>query len=182
MYSKRTPSAAIAALSLLPIFWSTNAAATEWPEGQEVLVECPVWEWAPSPIPGIEYELCFDDIDHCVSAQIGDSVCIPSLGVHDVWVTAIDYSSGDPVYYDGDIVPIVREMSADFDRNGRVSVADLGLFIQFFGVVSQSFGGASSSPVDLDGDGVASFSDFGELVKAFGKCVNSTRTVYKTCD
>jgi hypothetical protein len=181
MHSKPFSIAAIAALSLLPIFWTTHAGATEWPDGQEVLIECPVWEWAPSPIAGIEYELCFNDIDHCVAAQIGDSVCIPSLGVHDVWVTAIDYRSGAPVYYDGDIVPIVREMSADFDRNGVVGFADFGLFLQFFGVVSQSFGGASGSPIDLDGDGVGGFSDFGEFVKSFGKCVNASRTVYKPC-
>jgi len=181
MYWKRTPTAAIAALSLLPILWTANAAATEWPDGQEVLVECPVWEWAPSPIPGIEYELCFDDIDHCVPAQIGDSVCIPDLGAHDVWVTAIDNSSGEPVYYDGDIVPIVREISSDFDRNGIVAISDFGLFLQFFGVAGGSFGGASGSPVDLDGDGVAGFSDFGLFLQSFGKCVNSTRTVYKPC-
>ena len=38
-------------------------------------------------------------------------------GVHDVWVTAIDYQSGEPVYYDGDIVSIDRAVkNADFDR------------------------------------------------------------------
>jgi len=181
MQSKLLSTAVIAALSLVPIFWTTNAGATDWPDGQEVLIECPTWDWAPSPLPGIGYELCFDDIDHCVAAQPGDSVCIPSIGYHDVWVTAIDTRGAEPIYYDGDIVPIVREISADFDRDGMVSFADLGLFFKFFGVVSNSFGGASASPIDLNGDGLGDFSDFSEFAGSFGKCVNTSRTIYQRC-
>jgi hypothetical protein len=175
MHSKFVSISAIAALSFLPIFSSTNASAIDWPNGQEILIECPVWEWEPSPIAGIEYELCFGDIDHCVVAEIGDSVCIPNLGAHDVWVTAIDYQDGEPIYYDGDIVPVERMMSADFDGNSVVGFSDLGFFIQQFG---EEFG----SPADLDGDGSVGFADYSHFSRAFGKCVNDSRTVYTECN
>jgi hypothetical protein len=97
MHSKFVSISAIAAISLLPLISSTTASAIDSPDCQEILIECPVWEWEPSPVAGIEYELCFDDIDHCVVAEIGSSVCIPSLGAHDVWVTAIEYQDGEPI-------------------------------------------------------------------------------------
>jgi hypothetical protein len=175
MHSKFVSICAIAAISFLPIFSSTNASAIDWPNGQEILIECPVWEWEPSPIAGIEYELCFDDIDHCAVAEIGDSVCIPNMGAHDVWVTAIDYQDGEPIYYDGDIVPVARMMSADFDGNSVVGFSDLGLFIHQFG---EEFG----SPADLDGDGIVGFMDFSYFSSAFGKCVNESGTVYTECN
>ena len=175
MHSKFVSISVIVAISFLPIFSSTNASAIDWPNGQEILIECPVWEWEPSPIAGIEYELCFDDIDHCAVAEIGDSVCIPNMGAHDVWVTAIDYQDGEPIYYDGDIVPVARMMSADFDGDSVVGFSDLGLFIQQFG---QEFG----SPADLDGDGIVGFADFSHFSVAFGKCVNESGTVYTECN
>jgi hypothetical protein len=175
MHSKFVSISAIAAIIFLPIFSSTNASAIDWPNGQEILIECPVWEWEPSPIAGIEYELCFDDIDHCVVAEIGSSICIPNLGVHDVWVTAIDYQDGEPIYYDGDIVPVERVMSADFDGNSVVGFSDFGLF-------SQQFGEEFGSSADLDGDGVVGVSDFSHFSVAFGKCVNESGTVYTECN
>jgi hypothetical protein len=123
----------------------------------------------------MEYELCFDDIDHCVVAEIGSSVCIPGLGTHDVWVTAIDYQDGEPIYYDGDIVPIERLNSADFDENGIVGFSD---FSQF----SDQYGEVGESPADLDGDGIVGFLDFSQFSSAFGKCVNESETVYTECD
>jgi hypothetical protein len=164
---------AIAAVGLLPISWATNVDAATWFDGQEILVECPVWEWEASPISGIEYELCFDDVDTCTVAEIGDSVCIPSLGVHDVWVTAILYQGSEPIYYDGDIVPISRQRSADFTGDGVVGFPDFGRFSAFFG--------ETSGPGDLDGDGVVGFPDFGRFTNAFGKCVNAAGTVYEPC-
>ena len=175
MHSKLVSIFAIAALGFLPAFASTNANAIDWPNGQEILVDCPVWEWEPSAIEGIvEYELCFDDIDHCVLAEIGSSVCIPNLGAHDVWVTAIDYQDGEPIYYDGDIVPIARVMSADFDGDAVVGYADFGLFVQ-------EFGEGFNSVADHDGDGVVGFVDFSQFLSAFGKCVNASGTVYTEC-
>ena len=174
MHSKFVSISAIAAISFLPIFSSTNASANDWPNGQEILIECPIWEWEPSPIPVVEYELCFDDIDHCVLAEIGDSVCIPSLGAHDVWVTAIAYQDGEPIYYDGDIVPIARMRSADFDEDSVVGFLDLGSFIQ-------QFGEENNNPTDLDGDGIVGFLDFSHFSRAFGKCVNDSGTVYTEC-
>ncbi|MBW2494253.1 MAG: hypothetical protein JRE43_05845 [Deltaproteobacteria bacterium] len=174
MHSKFISIYAIAALSFIPIFSSTVASAIDWPNGQEILIECPVWEWEPSSIPVVEYELCFDDIDHCVVAEIGSSVCIPSLGAHDVWVTAIDYQDGEPIYYDGDIVPVARVMSADFDGDSVVGFSDLGLFIQQFGEANNSF-------ADLDGDGSVGFMDFSHFSSAFGKCINASGTVYTEC-
>ncbi|MBW1845281.1 MAG: hypothetical protein JRJ05_13130 [Deltaproteobacteria bacterium] len=175
MHSKFVSISAIAAISFLPIFSSTNASAFDWPNGQEILIECPVWEWEPSPIDVVEYELCFDDIDHCVVADIGESVCIPNLGAHDVWVTAIDYQDGEPIYYDGDIVPVARVMSADFDGDSVVGFSDLGLFIQKFGEVY-------NSSADLDGDGSVGFMDFSHFSRAFGKCINDSGTVYTECN
>ena len=174
MHSRLVSISAIAGLSLLPIFWQTNANATDWFDGQEVLIECPVWEWEPSPISGIEYELCFDDIDHCTVAAIGDSVCIPSLGVHDVWVTAINYQSGEPVYYDGDIVSIARVKNADFSGDGVVGMADFGLFVRFFG-------DGDGSPADFDEDGIVGLVDFSGFCSAYGKCVNESDTIYNPC-
>ena len=174
MHSKWVSISAVAALSLLPVFASTNASAIDWPNGQEILVDCPVWEWEPSPIPNVEYELCFDDIDHCVVAEIGSSVCIPNLGAHDVWVTAIEYRDGAPIYYDGDIAPIARVTSSDFDGGSVVGFADLGLFIK-------KFGEGFNSNADLDGDGVVGFLDFSHFSSAFGKCINSSGTIYTNC-
>jgi len=165
---------AIAAISLLPIFSSTHASAIDWPNGQEILIECPIWEWEPSPIGAVEYELCFDDIDHCVLAEIGSSVCIPSLGTHDVWVTAIEYKDGEPIYYDGDIVPIARVASSDFDGNGVVGFVDYGHF-------AKSFGSTNGGSADLDGDGIVGILDFSQFATAYGKCVNDSGTVYTEC-
>ena len=173
MHSRLVSITAIAVISFLPIFWQTTANATVWFDGQEILVECPVWEWEASPIPGVEYELCFDDIDHCTVAAIGDSVCIPSLGVHDVWVTAIDNQSGEPIYYDGDIVPVWRERNADFTGDGVVGFGDFNQFIVFFGEASGS--------ADLDGNGIVGFLDFTQFSSAFGKCVDAAGTVYESC-
>jgi hypothetical protein len=173
MHSRFVSITAIAVVSSLPIFWKNNASAEGEFSGQEVLVECPVWEWEPSPISGVEYELCFDDIDHCTVAEKGDSVCIPSLGVHDVWVTAVDNQSGEPIYYDGDIVPIARVKSSDFSGDGSVGFGDYFLFTKFFG--------GGSGPGDLDGDGLVGFLDYSIFAVAFGKCVNESGTVYEPC-
>jgi hypothetical protein len=173
MHSRLLSISALAVINLLPIFWETNASATDWFDGQEVLIDCPVWEWEPSQISGVEYELCFDDIDHCTVAQIGDAVCIPSYGTHDVWVTAIDYQSGEPIYYDGDIVPVMLCGNADFTGDGSVGFEDFGRFSQFFG--------GESGPGDLDGDGVVGFQDFSHFVHDFGKCVNASGTIYEPC-
>ena len=173
MHSRWVPIAAIAVISVLPIFWQTAANATVWFDGQEILIECPAWEWEASSIPGIEYELCFDDIDSCTVAAIGDSVCIPSQGVHDVWVTAIDYQNADPIYYDGDIVSISRVGNADFTGDRVVGFPDFGRFIDFFG--------QTSGPGDLDEDGLVGFADFGLFANAFSKCVNAAGTLYEPC-
>ena len=164
----------LAAISFLPILSKTNANAADWFDGQEILVKCPVWEWEPSPIPNVEYQLCFDDFDHCTAARIGDSVCIPSLGTHDVWVTAVDNQSGEPVYYDGDIVPIDRVKNADFTGDDVVGITDMGLFIKFFGK-------RKKSPTDLDGDRIVGMLDFSLFTRAFGKCVNASETLFEPC-
>jgi hypothetical protein len=158
----------------LPIFWQTNANATNWFDGQEILIECPVWRWEPSPILGVEYELCFDDIDHCTVANIGDSVCIPSMGVHDVWVTAIDDQSGEPIHYDGDIVPVEWKNSADFTGDGVVGAPDFGLFNLYYGEIN-------GGPGDLDGDGVVGVVDFGLFQHAYGKCTDASGALYEPC-
>jgi hypothetical protein len=173
MHSRFVSITAIAVVSFLPVSWSTNAAAEIWFDGQEILAECPVWEWEASPIPGIEYELCFDEIDHCTTAAIGEAVCIPSLGLHDVWVTAIDSQGGEPIYYDGDIAQIYREKTADFTGDGVVGFSDFTQFNQYFGEPS----GAG----DLDGDGVVGFLDFTQFASAFGKCVDASGAVYEPC-
>ena len=173
MHSRFVSITAIAVISFSPIFWKTNVNAADWIDGQEILIECPVWEWEPSPLPGVEYELCFDDIDHCTVAAIGDSVCIPSLGVHDVWVTAIDNQSGEPIYYDSDIVPVLRAVNADLDGNSIVGFGDFGRFLQHFG--------GGSGPGDLNEDGVVGFADFAHFSSDFGKCVNESSTIYDLC-
>jgi len=173
MHSRFVSISAIAGISLLPIFWQTHASATDWFGGQEILVECPIWEWEASPISGIEYELCFDDIDHCTEAAIGDSVCIPSLGAHDVWVTAIGHLNGETVYYDGDIVPIDRVKTADFSGDGMVGFDDYFRFTKLFG--------GGSGPGDLDGDGIVGFLDYSIFAGAFGKCTNESGTIYEVC-
>ena len=174
MHSRFGSITAIAVISFSPIFWKTNVNAADWIDGQEILIECPSWEWAPSQIPGVEYELCFDDINHCTVAVIGDPVCIPSLGVHDVWVTAIDYQSGEPIHYDGDVVQVERLKSSDFTGDGVVGIADMGLF-------SQYFGGRNGGPGDLNGDGVVGILDFSQFRRAYGKCVNASGTLYEPC-
>jgi len=165
---------AIAVISLVPIIWRTDATAAGSLDGQEILVECPVWRWEPSPILGVDYEFCFDNIDHCTVAEIGDSVCIPSLGVHDVWVTAIDYQSGGSIYYDGDIVSVERLKSADYTGDGVIGMADMGQFLQYFG-------GEDGGPGDLNGDGVVGILDFSQFKSAYGKCVNESGTLYEPC-
>jgi len=173
MHSRFVSITAIAVMTSLPILCKTSANATTWFDGQEILIDCPVWEWEASSIPGAEYELCFDDIDHCVPATIGDTVCIPSLGVHDVWVTAIDNQDVEPIYYDGDIVPIARFKSSDFTGDGIVNFDDFGRFAQFFGKAVDAG--------DLDGDGAVNFLDFSQFSSAFGKCINASGTIYEPC-
>jgi hypothetical protein len=174
MHSRFVSISAIAVISLLPIFWKANANAANWFDGQEILIECPVWGWEPSPILGVEYEVCFDNVDHCTVAKIGDSVCIPSLGVHDVWITAIEYLSGEPIHYDGDIVRVERKKTSDFTGDGVVGIEDMGLFAKYFG-------GENGGPGDLNGDGVVGILDFSEFKRAYGKCVNASGTLYEPC-
>ena len=111
VHSRCVSITAIAVISFLPLLLNTHANAANWFDGQEILIECPVWGWEPSPILGVEYEVCFDNTDHCTVAEIGDSVCIPSLGVHDVWITAIEYLSSEPIHYDGDIVRVPAQLA-----------------------------------------------------------------------
>jgi hypothetical protein len=176
MHSRFVSISAIAVIIYMPIFWKNNANAADWFDGQEILIECPVWGWEPSPMPNIEYELCFDDTDHCAVAEIGDSVCIPYLGVHDIWVTAIDNQGAEPVYYDGDIVPVMRTNSSDFDGDDVVGYSDFGMFAVSFGN-----GNGSGGSADLDEDGTVGFSDFAQFARAFGKCVNESGTIYEAC-
>ena len=174
MHSRFVSISAVAGIIFLPISWITSANAEYWFGGQEILIECPIWEWEASQISGIGYEICFDDIDHCTVAEIGDSVCIPSLGAHDVWVTAIDYQSGGSIYYDGDIVSVERLKSADYTGDGIIGMADMGRFLQYFG-------GEDGGPGDLNGDGVVGILDFSEFKSAYGKCVNESGTLYEQC-
>ncbi len=180
MHSRLVSISAIAVISFSSIFWKAEANAIDGPDGQDVLIECPVWEWEPSQIPNVEYEICFDDIQGCTTARIGDEVCIPDhsgrtkLGFHDVWITAIDYQGGEPIYYDGDIVSIARVNSADYDGDGVVEIADFGKFTKFFGR-------GNKSPGDLDGDGIVGISDLPHFTRAFGKCVNASKTLYEPC-
>jgi hypothetical protein len=174
VHSRFVSISAIAVISFFSISWKTNANAADWLGGQEILIECPAWQWEPSPIVGVEYELCFDDIDHCTAAEIGDEVCIPSLGAHGVWVTAIDYQSGETIHYDGDIVSIERAENADFTGDGVVGMADLGPFVELFG-------DRSGSIADLDGDGIVGLQDFVLFRHAFGKCVSASGATYEQC-
>jgi hypothetical protein len=174
MHSRFASITAIAVVSFLPAFWQSNAHAEDSFDGQEILIECPVWRWDRSQTFGVYYELCFDDVDHCTVAEIGGSVCIPSLGFHDVWVTAIDLQGGEVNYYDGDVVRINRVENADFDGDGVVGMTDLGIFFQFFGKENASFG-------DLTGDGVVGMVDYSQFLLAYGKCVNESGTVYEPC-
>jgi hypothetical protein len=174
VHSRFVSISAIAAISFLSFFWETNASATDQFGVQEILIDCPVWDWQPSLISNVEYELCFDDIDHCTAAEIGDAVCIPSLGTHSVWVTAIYRESYETIYYDSDIVLIERVNNADFTGDGAVGFADLGLF-------SQLFGDQSGSAADFDGDGTVGFTDFARFTRAFGKCVSASGAIYEPC-
>ena len=129
MHSRILILGVIAAVGLADVCWPRTARAAEWFDGQEVLIDCPRWSWEASQLSGIVYELCFDDFDQCTVADIGDAVCIPGLGEHDVWVTAIDYQGADPVYYDGEIASISRVRSSDFDGDALVGFADLFHFL-----------------------------------------------------
>ena len=125
-------------------------------------------------MPGMVYELCFDDIDHCTVAEIGDAVCIPGLGEHDVWVTAIDYQGADPVYYDGEIAPILRVRSSDFDGDDRVRLPDLFILLGDLGAVGDYID-------DLDEDGLVGLGDLWIFLDAFTKCVSETGNLYEAC-
>jgi hypothetical protein len=105
---------------------------------------------------------------------MGDAVCIPSLGTHSVWVTAIDHGSGEPIYYDSDIVLIERVKNADLSGDGVVGVGDFNLFRQLFG-------DQGGSAADLDGDGIVGFPDFALFTRAFLKCVSASGVVYEQC-
>jgi hypothetical protein len=174
VHSRSFSISAIAVIILLSIVGDANANAVDQLGIQQILIDCPTWEWQPSPIPNVDYELCFDDLDHCTAAEIGDAVCIPSLGAHDVWVTAIDRGGYEPVYYDSDIALIERVNSADLSGDGAVGMGDLGLF-------SQHFGDRGKSAADLDGDRKVGFSDFALLTRAFGQCVSAKGSVYQPC-
>ncbi len=174
MPSRSVAISATAVIALVPFFCNLKSNAAEWFDGQEVLVECPIWSWAPSSIPGVDYEICFDDVDHCASAEIGGAVCIPSLGVHDVWVTAIDRRGDAPVHYDGDIVVIERLKTADFTGDGVVGIEDVGRFFQFF-----QLGYGPSG--DFDEDGVIGILDFAQFSRAYGKCVDASGSLYERC-
>jgi len=82
--------------------------------------------------------------------------------------------SGEPVYYDGDIVQIVRVKNADFSGDGVVGFADFGSF-------AVSFGSGSGGPADFDEDGIVGLADFGAFCSAYGKCVNESDTIYNLC-
>ena len=177
----------IATFGVASIYWPKTASAAESdPDPQIVLVECPVWNWESSDIPGVGYELCFDDVDHCTTAGTGDSVCIPGMGAHDVWVTAIDHRSGTPVYYDGDIAPIERTLSADFNGNGRVGFLDLLAFIDAMTAPEpeghpKSKAQTEPSFGDMNGDNILSIGDLLLMFDAFGSCVSSTGYLYEAC-
>ena len=159
------------ALVLCPMIASS---AEEEAERQEVLVECPTWHWGASQIPGVVYELCFDDIDQCAEANIGDEVCIPDMGQHEVWVTAIDFQGADPIYYDGEISAINRIGNADFNNSGLVGFDDVMALIE-------DFGRTGERPTDLNEDGIVSLGDFFVMIDAFGKCVSDTGYLYEAC-
>jgi hypothetical protein len=175
----------IATFGVASVYWPKTAGAAE-SDPQVVLVECPVWNWESSDIPGVGYELCFDDIDHCTTTGAGDSVCIPGMGVYDVWVTAIDYRSGTPVYYDSDVAPITRTLSADFNGNGRVGFLDLIAFIYEMTAPEPEGHPKSKGPTepsfgDMNGDDILSIGDLLLVLNAFGSCVSSTGYLYEAC-
>jgi hypothetical protein len=177
----------IATFGIASVYWPKTASAAESdPDQQIILAECPVWNWESSDIPGVGYELCFDDVDHCTTAGAGDSVCIPGMGQHEVWVTAIDYRSGTPVYYDGDVAPISRTLSADFNGNGLVGFMDFFIFINALTapeseVHPKSKGQPAPPPEDMNGDGVLSIGDLFLMLDAFGSCISSTGSLYEAC-
>jgi hypothetical protein len=138
------------------------------------LGDCPVWSWGSSELPGVFYELCFDDTDHCTEANVGDAVCIPSMGPHDVWVTAIDDQGADPVYYDGEISTINRIRSADFDNTRIVGFPDVLTLIY-------DLGKTGVRATDIDGDLIVGFGDFFLILDAFGQCVNDSGHLYEAC-
>jgi hypothetical protein len=174
MHSRILMVTSIATLGVTVVCWPNTASTAEWFEGQEILVECPIWHWEASPLSGVVYELCFDDVDQCVAAEIGDSVCIPGLGVHDVWVTAIDNQGASPVYYDGEVASISRVRSADFDGGGAVGISDLFMFLDKMGVTGEN-------GEDLDGSGMVELADVMLFLDAFGKCVSEAGHLYEAC-
>ena len=174
MHSRILMIGVTATLGVACVLWPKTASATEWFDGQEVLVDCPSWHWEASRIPGIAYELCFDDVDHCTVADIGDAVCVPGLGEHDVWVTAIDYQGSDPVYYDGETASILRVRSSDFTGNGLVEISDLFIWLDALGLTGES-------SEDLDEDGVVALGDLWIFLDAFTKCVSETGQLYEAC-
>ena len=164
----------VATFCVAELFWAQAASAAGADAPQVVLVECPNWYWGASEMSGLRYELCFDDIDHCAAASIGDQVCIPSLGQHDVWVTAIDDQGADPVYYDGDIASIERIRSADVSGDGLVALWDLVLMVQLLGETGDYV-------EDLDADGRVTMFDIFAFIPAIGKCISSTGFLYEEC-
>jgi len=164
----------VATFCVAESFWPKTASAAEVDDPQDVLVECPNWHWVASEIPGVSYELCFDDIDHCTAASLGDQVCIPDLGRHDVWVTAIDDRGADPVYYDGEFASINRIRSADISGNGRISLLDLLLLLSVLGETGDY-------AQDLNADGMVSMFDIFIIIENFGRCISSTGSLYEAC-
>jgi hypothetical protein len=175
MVSRILMVALIATFSVVSASGPKPASAAE-PESDRisVLAKCPTWFWQASPIPNVGYELCFDDVDHCTPAEIGDSVCIPSLGDHDVWVTAIDGQSATPIYYDGDVAPIQRVRDADFDQSGLVGFPDIFVFLN-------ELGKTGFNRSDLNGDRVVNLADFFVLLDGFGRCINEAGSLYEAC-
>jgi hypothetical protein len=174
MHSRILMSGVIATFGVTVVCWPKPAITAESYDGQEILVECPNWSWEASQIPGVLYELCFDDIDQCTVADIGDAICTPGLGVHDVWVTAIDYQGADPVYYDGEVASISRVRSADFNGNRVVELRDLFALLDMFGVTGES-------SEDLDGDGAVGLGDLMIVIGALGNCVSENGQLYAVC-
>jgi len=174
MHSRILTIGVVAIFGVTVVCWPKKASSVEWYDGQEVLVECPSWDWEASQVPGVAYELCFDDVDHCTVAEAGDAVCIPGLGEHDVWITAIDYQGADPIYYDGDITRIRRARSADFDSSGLVDLRDLIIYLGRYGATGES-------SEDLDGNGVVDIGDLLIFLGALYKCVGEAGNLYEAC-
>ena len=174
MHSRILTISVIASLGVTTVCWPESASTDEWNDPQEVLVECPTWNWEASQISGVVYELCFDDIDQCTVAEIGDAVCVPGLGAHDVWVTAIDNQGADPVYYDGEVASIDRVRSADFDGDNEVGIRDLFRFLDMYEMIGEV-------SEDLDESGVVNFLDLLIFLDAYGKCVNEAENLYVAC-